>query len=144
MMWERLSRRSIQFSLNLSKFLILTITSNYQDYANPITRHAMQDYPEDGGTGMMQVFNGTKMLLDIPSESHCSHPRPDILCRRASTVLFWSILYPWKIFLREIGGIGTYLRAFSRKGTLCLGPRRIPYWSKSWTMGFWSVVMPGY
>ena len=29
----------------------------------------MQDYPEDGGTGMTQVFNGTKMLLDIPSES---------------------------------------------------------------------------
>lgn len=28
----------------------------------------MQDYPEDGGSGMKQVFNGAKMLLDIPSE----------------------------------------------------------------------------
>lgn len=27
----------------------------------------MQDYPEDGGDGMSQVFNGTKMLLDLPS-----------------------------------------------------------------------------
>ena len=28
----------------------------------------MQDYPEDGGSGMKQVFNGAKMLLNIPSE----------------------------------------------------------------------------
>jgi hypothetical protein len=28
----------------------------------------MQDYPEDGGSGMKQTFNGAKMLLDIPSE----------------------------------------------------------------------------
>jgi hypothetical protein len=27
----------------------------------------MQDYPEDGGKGMSQVFNGKKMLLDLPS-----------------------------------------------------------------------------
>jgi hypothetical protein len=27
----------------------------------------MQDYPEDGGKGMLQVFNGRKMLLDLPS-----------------------------------------------------------------------------
>jgi hypothetical protein len=27
----------------------------------------MQDYPEDSGKGMSQVFNGTKMLLDMPS-----------------------------------------------------------------------------
>lgn len=39
----------------------------FQDYANPLTRFAMQDYPEDGGKGMTQVFNGTKMLLDLPS-----------------------------------------------------------------------------
>ncbi|KAG1761957.1 hypothetical protein EDD22DRAFT_752234, partial [Suillus occidentalis] len=38
-----------------------------KDYANPLTRLAMQDYPEDGGKGMSQVFNGTKMLLDLPS-----------------------------------------------------------------------------
>ncbi|KAG2752138.1 hypothetical protein P692DRAFT_201687974, partial [Suillus brevipes Sb2] len=38
-----------------------------KDYANPLTRFAMQDYPEDGGKGMTQVFNGTKMLLDLPS-----------------------------------------------------------------------------
>jgi len=28
----------------------------------------MQDYPEDGGSGMKQACNGTKMLLNIPSE----------------------------------------------------------------------------
>jgi hypothetical protein len=28
----------------------------------------MQDYPEDGGSGMKQTFNGAKMLLNIPSE----------------------------------------------------------------------------
>ncbi|KAG1872268.1 hypothetical protein F4604DRAFT_1881049 [Suillus subluteus] len=38
-----------------------------KDYANPLTRLAMQDYPEDGGKGMLQVFNGTKMLLNLPS-----------------------------------------------------------------------------
>jgi hypothetical protein len=27
----------------------------------------MQDYPEDSGKGISQVFNGTKMLLDTPS-----------------------------------------------------------------------------
>jgi hypothetical protein len=27
----------------------------------------MQDYPEDSGKGMLQVFNGMKMLLDTPS-----------------------------------------------------------------------------
>jgi hypothetical protein len=27
----------------------------------------MQDYPEDGGIGMSQVFNGKKMLFDLPS-----------------------------------------------------------------------------
>ncbi|KAG2094609.1 uncharacterized protein F5147DRAFT_747791 [Suillus discolor] len=38
-----------------------------RDYANPLTQFAMQDYPEDGGDGMSQVFNGMKMLLDLPS-----------------------------------------------------------------------------
>ncbi|KAG1749584.1 hypothetical protein EDD22DRAFT_958012 [Suillus occidentalis] len=38
-----------------------------KDYANPLTRLAMQDYPEDSGKGMSQVFNGMKMLLDTPS-----------------------------------------------------------------------------
>ena len=28
----------------------------------------MQDYPEDGGSGMKQVLNSTKMLLNIPSK----------------------------------------------------------------------------
>lgn len=27
----------------------------------------MQDYPEDGGSGMSQVFHGQKMLLNLPS-----------------------------------------------------------------------------
>ncbi|KAG2110584.1 uncharacterized protein F5147DRAFT_745166 [Suillus discolor] len=38
-----------------------------KDYANPLTRFAMEDYPEDGREGMSQVFNGKKMLLDLPS-----------------------------------------------------------------------------
>ncbi|KAH7919605.1 hypothetical protein BV22DRAFT_968262, partial [Leucogyrophana mollusca] len=38
-----------------------------KDYANPLTRFAMQDYPEDNGKGMSQVFNGEKMLLELPS-----------------------------------------------------------------------------
>ncbi|KAG1728357.1 hypothetical protein EDD22DRAFT_742551, partial [Suillus occidentalis] len=38
-----------------------------KDYANPLTRFAMRDYPEDGGEGMSQVFNGQKMLFDLPS-----------------------------------------------------------------------------
>ncbi|KAG1844796.1 hypothetical protein DFJ58DRAFT_717578 [Suillus subalutaceus] len=37
------------------------------DYGNPLTRFSMQDYPEDSGEGMLQVFNGKKMLLDLPS-----------------------------------------------------------------------------
>ncbi|KAG1753908.1 uncharacterized protein EDB91DRAFT_1043935, partial [Suillus paluster] len=38
-----------------------------KDYGNPLTRFAMHDYPEDGGNGMSQIFNGRKMLLDLPS-----------------------------------------------------------------------------
>ncbi|KAG1736269.1 hypothetical protein EDD22DRAFT_745936, partial [Suillus occidentalis] len=38
-----------------------------KDYANPLTHFAMQDYPEDSGEEMSQVFNGKKMLLDLPS-----------------------------------------------------------------------------
>ncbi|KIJ13255.1 hypothetical protein PAXINDRAFT_81387 [Paxillus involutus ATCC 200175] len=38
-----------------------------KDYGNPLTRLAMQDYPEDKGKGMSQVFHGRKMLLDLPS-----------------------------------------------------------------------------
>lgn len=40
----------------------------YKDYANPLTRFAMRDYPQDGGAGMSQVHHGSKMLLDLPSE----------------------------------------------------------------------------
>ncbi|KAG1779722.1 hypothetical protein EV702DRAFT_944948, partial [Suillus placidus] len=38
-----------------------------KDYAKPLTRFAMQDYPEDGGKGMSQVFNREKMLFELPS-----------------------------------------------------------------------------
>ncbi|KAG2122908.1 hypothetical protein DEU56DRAFT_697074, partial [Suillus clintonianus] len=38
-----------------------------KDYANPLTRFAMQDYPEDGDKGMSQVFNGDKMMFELPS-----------------------------------------------------------------------------
>ncbi|KAG2120872.1 uncharacterized protein F5147DRAFT_647271 [Suillus discolor] len=49
------------------------VTSRAGDifYINNITeviaKFAMKDYPEDGGEGMLQVFNGKKMLLDLPS-----------------------------------------------------------------------------
>ncbi|KAG1765731.1 hypothetical protein EV702DRAFT_981334, partial [Suillus placidus] len=36
-------------------------------YANPLTQFAMQDYPDDGGEGISQVFNRMKMVLDLPS-----------------------------------------------------------------------------
>ncbi|EGO30569.1 hypothetical protein SERLADRAFT_432140 [Serpula lacrymans var. lacrymans S7.9] len=39
-----------------------------KDYANPVTRFSMQDYPEDPGKGMAEVFHGEKMLLELPSE----------------------------------------------------------------------------
>ncbi|KAI6144748.1 hypothetical protein BKA82DRAFT_4330916 [Pisolithus tinctorius] len=38
-----------------------------KDYANLLTRFAMQDCPEDGGEGMSQVFNGGKLLHELPS-----------------------------------------------------------------------------
>ncbi|KAG1753110.1 hypothetical protein EDD22DRAFT_981618 [Suillus occidentalis] len=38
-----------------------------KDYTNPLTHFAMQDYLEDGGAGMSQVFHGEKMLLELPS-----------------------------------------------------------------------------
>ncbi|KAG1866336.1 hypothetical protein C8R48DRAFT_672094 [Suillus tomentosus] len=43
------------------------VKSIAKDYANPLTRFAMQDYPKDSGEEMSQVFNGKKMLLDLPS-----------------------------------------------------------------------------
>jgi hypothetical protein len=39
-----------------------------QDYANPLTRFAMRDYPQDDGSRMSQVHNGQKMLLDLPQD----------------------------------------------------------------------------
>jgi hypothetical protein len=39
-----------------------------KDFSNPITRFAMQDYPEDGGQGMSQAHHGEKMTTELPSE----------------------------------------------------------------------------
>ncbi|KAF8546850.1 hypothetical protein OG21DRAFT_1399235, partial [Imleria badia] len=36
------------------------------DFANPLTRFAMQEYPEDGQGRMSQVHHGMKMLDDLP------------------------------------------------------------------------------
>ncbi|KAI6004294.1 hypothetical protein EDD15DRAFT_2459301 [Pisolithus albus] len=36
------------------------------DFANPLTRFAMQEYPEDGQGHMSQVHHGSKMLEDLP------------------------------------------------------------------------------
>ena len=49
-------------SKRFSDFLVV------QDYSNPITQFAMQDYPVSSGDGMKQAFNTEKMLIDIPSE----------------------------------------------------------------------------
>ncbi|KAG2138244.1 hypothetical protein BD769DRAFT_1351324 [Suillus cothurnatus] len=38
-----------------------------EDYANPLTCFVMQDYLEDGGKGMSEVFNGEKILFELPS-----------------------------------------------------------------------------
>ncbi len=37
----------------------------FKDYANPITRFAMQDYPVDGGSGMSQLQNAGKITSDL-------------------------------------------------------------------------------
>ncbi|KAF7797791.1 hypothetical protein EIP86_008993 [Pleurotus ostreatoroseus] len=39
-----------------------------KDYANPITRSSMEDYPIDAGESMMQACNARKMLLDLPPD----------------------------------------------------------------------------
>ncbi|KIN94071.1 hypothetical protein M404DRAFT_169286 [Pisolithus tinctorius Marx 270] len=38
-----------------------------KDYANPLTRFSMQDFPEDRGNGRSQVFHGDKLLHELPS-----------------------------------------------------------------------------
>ncbi|KAN0125420.1 hypothetical protein V8E53_015507, partial [Lactarius tabidus] len=38
-----------------------------KDYANPVTRFAIWDYPIDGEGSALQVFHGSKMLVDMPS-----------------------------------------------------------------------------
>ncbi|THG97865.1 hypothetical protein EW026_g4222 [Hermanssonia centrifuga] len=43
-----------------------------KDYANPITRSSMQDYPIDCNGSMSQVHHASKMLLDLPDE--CGPP----------------------------------------------------------------------
>lgn len=37
-----------------------------KDYANPLTRFAMKDFPESGEGGMSEVHHGRKMLLESP------------------------------------------------------------------------------
>ncbi|KAI6017434.1 hypothetical protein EDC04DRAFT_2549277, partial [Pisolithus marmoratus] len=39
----------------------------FQDYTNPLTCFTMQDFPEDGGKGMSQVFQSEKLLHKLPS-----------------------------------------------------------------------------
>ncbi|KIK77013.1 hypothetical protein PAXRUDRAFT_17787 [Paxillus rubicundulus Ve08.2h10] len=38
-----------------------------KDYANPLMHLMMQDFPEDRGEGMSQVFHGEKLLHELPS-----------------------------------------------------------------------------
>jgi len=39
----------------------------FQDFANPLTRFTMQDYPQMTGSGMSEVFHAYKMNLGVPS-----------------------------------------------------------------------------
>ena len=45
---------------------IHTNLAGSQDYANPLTRFAIWDYPIDGQEYTAQVFHGSKILFDIP------------------------------------------------------------------------------
>ncbi|KIO21109.1 hypothetical protein M407DRAFT_29269 [Tulasnella calospora MUT 4182] len=38
------------------------------DYSNPLTRSRMEDYPIFTSSSMSQVWNGTKMLLELPAD----------------------------------------------------------------------------
>ncbi|KAG2079913.1 uncharacterized protein F5147DRAFT_784669 [Suillus discolor] len=42
-------------------------TSGNIFYLNDVGKAIAKDYPEDGGKGMSQVFNGEKMLFELPS-----------------------------------------------------------------------------
>ncbi|KAH9949290.1 hypothetical protein B0H21DRAFT_889914 [Amylocystis lapponica] len=48
-----------------------------KDYANPLTRSSMEDYPIDGDGGMSQVFHAEKMLLEMPAEHMAPTVRVD-------------------------------------------------------------------
>ncbi|KAK1220278.1 hypothetical protein PQX77_016965 [Marasmius sp. AFHP31] len=39
-----------------------------RDFANPITRLAMTEYPQDGGEGVSELKNGDKWLLELPRD----------------------------------------------------------------------------
>ena len=39
-----------------------------QDFSSPIFRFVMQEYPEDAGRSMSQVFHGEKILYDMLSD----------------------------------------------------------------------------
>ncbi|KAI9457277.1 hypothetical protein HD554DRAFT_2177757 [Boletus coccyginus] len=55
-------------SINGNLFYINNIRITIgKDYANLLTHLAMQDYPDNGGPSMLQVFNGTKMMFDGPA-----------------------------------------------------------------------------
>ncbi|KAH7917041.1 hypothetical protein BV22DRAFT_1027066 [Leucogyrophana mollusca] len=48
-----------------------------KDYANPLTRLTMQDYPEDGQGQMSQVHHGDKMLHHLPDDLAAPSVRVD-------------------------------------------------------------------
>ena len=80
-----------------------------QDYANPLTRFAMRDYPHDDGPGMSQIHNGQKMLLDLPQHVTTPTVRVDDriyfvgeLLQRKSGAYF----IPERFFTRNTGGLG--------------------------------------
>ncbi|KIK74547.1 hypothetical protein PAXRUDRAFT_19769 [Paxillus rubicundulus Ve08.2h10] len=56
----KLKSGNIFYINNVSKAIAM-------DYTNPLTCFTMQDYPEDAGPGMLQVFHGDKMKVEPPS-----------------------------------------------------------------------------
>ncbi|KIK74857.1 hypothetical protein PAXRUDRAFT_19475 [Paxillus rubicundulus Ve08.2h10] len=78
------------------------------DYANPLTRFSMQDYPEDGQGQMSQVHHGSKMLEGLPDDL-----APPCVCAVANVFFVNKLLQhsskdyfiPKKFFQVKLGGV---------------------------------------
>jgi hypothetical protein len=93
-----------------------------QDYANPLTRFAMQDYPEDLGFGMSQVYHGRKMLLDFPSPPAARIKRKVYFVGELSQDITGGYFIPERFFLASYSGSVLYpLNGMKEKTLYALG-----------------------